>query len=200
MIAGTGRFVSALVLVGALGCSAPRPAAPHAPVAHCAALHWIDLDRSPTVRLVQVLARRASDQEAAALADQVRAAVEGVRSLPPTRFVDPIDSSTAQGEDPVVIAIRSALLRGASSSSDVHVNVLPLVSAGGLVVDRGIAPSLFEHALAAQGAALAARGDVSGVVRTPYGAHILVLLERVPGVAADDAMLRRFCARVAPCE
>lgn len=156
------------------------------------ARHWAELDRpdaARTVHAVVTLKKGAPpDARAAALAlaEAIRAAVSKASD------VAAAGPAPAPGgpEDAAVKAFRDAANAVPRGDREVRVEALPPVVADGRVVSEG--GGRFDEAYARAALQLARRGDVSPVVETPFGFHVLLLLERVPGRTVPREERRRM--------
>lgn len=145
------------------------------------ARHWTELDRPEAARVVHAVVmlpkdapadRRAS---AIALADAIRKSVspaidEAHRTSPP--------SAEQRGvEDPVVAVFKKAIADVPKNNLEVRVEPLAPVVLDGRTLDG----QRYDETFAKAAMDLAKRGDLSPVTETPFGFHVMLLLERVPG-------------------
>ncbi|MFO0586974.1 MAG: peptidyl-prolyl cis-trans isomerase [Polyangiaceae bacterium] len=145
------------------------------------ATHWTELDRPDAARVVHAVVmlpkgapaeRRAA---ATALADAIRKSVgpaidEAHRTSPP-----PPEKRGV--EDPVVAIFKRAIADVPKNDLEVRVEPLSPVVADGRTLDG----QSYDTTFAKAALDLSKRGDVSPVTETPFGFHVMLLLERVPG-------------------
>ncbi|MBK8254624.1 MAG: peptidylprolyl isomerase [Polyangiaceae bacterium] len=144
------------------------------------ARHWIELDRPDAVRTVHAIVMMKSDAspdvraKSLALANVIRRAVapisEAARSTPPP--TDP------KATDPVVELFRKAANEVDKAGLETRVEALPPVVADGRVVG---AAGQFDPGFSKAANELKQRGDVSPIVESPYGLHVIFLLQRIEG-------------------
>ena len=145
------------------------------------ARHWTELDRPEAARVVHAVVmlpkdapadRRAS---AIALADAIRKSVspaidEAHRTSPPS-------AEQRGAEDPVVAVFKKAIADVPKNNLEVRVEPLSPVVPDGRTLDG----QRYDETFAKAAMDLAKRGDLSPVTETPFGFHVMLLLERVPG-------------------
>lgn len=144
------------------------------------ARHWIELDRPESVRTVHAIVMMKSDAspdvraKSLALANAIRRAVtpisEAARSSAP-----PADPKTA---DPVIELFRKAANEVDKAGLETRVEALPPVVSDGRVVG---AAGQFDPGFSKAANELKQRGDVSPIVESPYGLHVILLLQRIEG-------------------
>lgn len=139
--------------------------------------HWWALDRPRMVGVIHaVVLAEPPDEEARALAERIRAAVA------------PVQSSSA---------FREAALGVPATGREVKVESLPPVTGSGRALDPERPPPLgprerrFTAAFAQAALELTQVGQLSGVVRTPFGYHVLraermVEVKRVLGAELQE--------------
>lgn len=144
--------------------------------------HWTDLDRPDAARVVHAVVMvkpKSTDQLRArtpAIAAAIRSAIAPAAELA-TQTQPPKDPKGP--EDPVIAAFRKAATSVLAEGLEVRVEALsPVVADGRTLAADG---SRLEDRFAQAAVALTRRGDVSPVVETSFGSHVLVLLERIPG-------------------
>jgi hypothetical protein len=143
------------------------------------ARHWLDLDRpdaARTVHAVVALNKEVPRAAASELAEAIRAAV--------AKIADAASTSEPQRdprgpEDPAVTAFRKAATEIPKGDRDVRVEVLHPVAADGRVVSE--AGGRLDDTFARAATRLERRGDLSSVIETPFGFHVILLLERIAG-------------------
>lgn len=158
------------------------------------ARHWTELDcpeSARTVHAVVILPKEASpDARAAAssLADSIRSAVSEITAVAtgsePQR--DPRGP-----EDPAVAAFRKAATSIPKGERDVRVESLPPVVADGRIVSE-TGGGRFDPTFARAALQLQRRGDLSPVIETPFGYHVILMLERIPGHTVPREERRRM--------
>ncbi|MFT3765013.1 MAG: peptidyl-prolyl cis-trans isomerase [Minicystis sp.] len=169
-----------------------------------AARKWLDVDRPEGFRTVHAVvlsdpqkddpAKRA---RARAVADAIRAAVlpiaERAATMPlaegaplPTARQIPADDP-----DPLSGAFRKEATAVPRDGFDVTVEPLPAIAVDGRVLAPG--GERFDTGFAAAASALAARGALSPVVESPFGYHVILLLERSPAqILTGEARTKRL--------
>jgi peptidyl-prolyl cis-trans isomerase C len=157
-------------------------------LAQATARHWLELDRPEGVHVVHSVVRYAESDDASKkkragdVADAIRRAVLAAR---PDPQAPPIvtDAGTAD-------ALAAAFLKVAGEVPADGIEVisedLPPMAADGRVLTP--AGGTMDEVFAKAAAGLASRGDVSQPVVSPFGAHVILLLERIPErrVPADE--------------
>lgn len=144
------------------------------------ARHWLDLDRPDAARVVHALVspKKSAPESARAKAPSVAAEIR--KAIAPAvdaaQHTEP--PKDARAEDPVTEVFRKLAMSVAASDLDVRVEPLPPVVADGRTFVPG---QTFDPAFAKAAIALTKRGDVSPVIETSFGFHVLLLLERIPG-------------------
>jgi hypothetical protein len=145
------------------------------------ARHWVELDRPESSRTVHaiVLLKKDAPPDARTSASQLAETIRGAVA----KVTDVASSSEPQRdprspEDPVVAAFRKAVTDVPKGDRDIRVEPLPPVAADGRVVSE--AGGHFDEAFARAAAKLERRGDVSPVIESSFGYHVILLLERVP--------------------
>lgn len=169
---------------------------------------WIDVDRPEGARTVQAvaIAGEGAAQEVRAqakrLAEQWRAALgpardEAQREPPPTREErDRFRTDPRRWSDPAADAFLRAVQNVAAEGVPTQSGVMPVIAADGRVMDLdwpGGSTFVSEYARAAH--ALQARGELSAVVESVYGYHVIMLLERLPARRLSEAQRRQELQR-----
>lgn len=158
---------------------------------------WFELDRPAGSRTVHAVVRlnekddAARRAKAAEIAEALHAAVaplqsseEAARELP---SAIPVQSSAAPPPpDPLIALFKARVASVPRDGFDIVAEELPPVAADGRVLEPG--GFTFAPEFAAAAAALARRGDLSLPVASPFGLHVILLLERMPprAVPADE--------------
>ena len=162
-------------------------------LAGAASRKWLDVDRPEGFRVVHAVVRfdpakddDAKKARAQVVAEAIRAAVVPVAaeapSMPVLEGVPATSPRIPPQDDPDTLS--GAFRRVASTvpheGVDVVVEPLPPVAADGrlLVAGNETLDASFVHAVVA----LPARGALSPVTPTPFGFHVILLLERTPPV------------------
>ena len=128
-------------------------------VERLSALHWTEVDRLSTVRVIHVIARakeRAQDAEAREVAKKLHDAV-----LPASSAEDFETRARAVPHSPAI---------------EVKVETLPAFASDGRIVRGGQMDKAFAYAASA----LPAPGATSDVVESSFGWHVIRLIERLP--------------------
>jgi hypothetical protein len=157
---------------------------------------WLDLARDPSVRTVHAVALSSAEapeaerQKAralrAAVAERVRAAASVAAS---TAAPAPIVPWIVPESDAAAVAFL-AEAKAVSSGPELVAEVLPPVTKEGRTV--AVPPGAFHPGYAEAAHKLAKRGDLIEA-ETPFGFHILMMLESIPGsVAAERDLERRL--------
>ena len=174
-------------------------------LADAARRRWLDVDRPEGSLVVHAVVRfgetEAADKKAQALAvaRAIRSAVVPIASHVEANAAPPSAVSTAartatptSGDiDPLARAFRHAAEAVDHAGFDVTIESLPAFAPDGRALIAG-SDAVFEVSFARAAAALPVRGAVSDVVVTPFGAHVILLLERTPSVSlnAEERLLR----------
>lgn len=144
--------------------------------------HWTELDRpdaSRTVHAVVQLKKGApADVRAAALAlaEAIRKAIAPAADA--AQHSEPVAPDPHGPDDPVIAVFRKSADEVPKGALDVRVEALAAVVADGRTLNEG---QRYDEAFAKAALQLTKRGDVSPVIETPFGFHVLLLLERIPG-------------------
>jgi peptidyl-prolyl cis-trans isomerase C len=126
--------------------------------------HWQEVDRPPAVRVIHAIVLRPKD--AALFRGAVHAAEEMKRALAP-----------AESEADFESRAKSVPAAPERSSVEIRVERLPPFTEDGRIIDgRGQMDATFAKAAHA----LRAPGDTTGIVETPFGWHVIRLLEQIP--------------------
>jgi peptidyl-prolyl cis-trans isomerase C len=162
-----------------------------AEIRDAASRRWLDVDRPEGFRTVHAVAlydpnKQGEDvkQKARAWAEAVRAAVAPIAAraasmpLPEGAPLPTARQRAAEDPDPLSSAFRAAVAAVPHPGIDVAVEPLSPVAADGRVLVAGEGTLVPEFAAAA--AALPERGALSPVVTSPFGFHVILLLERTP--------------------
>jgi hypothetical protein len=189
--------LSATVLTGLLaGCCGgvcPRPTTPHSALdkQQCIALHWLDLNRSPGLRLVMATVpdkgKRGALEDARSEVVRLPAAVLHSK---PARYRDPLDVESVEERDALADYFETVVRQHVP---DAVVLILPLQNVDGMSMDRRSGPAILRPEVVVPFKTMVRRGDTSPVVESELGFHLAVLLERVPGHAAQQAELDAVC-------
>ncbi len=168
------------------------------------ARHWLELDRPVGYRTVHVLvwAKDETDPEKLAqareLADRLHAAVQKAvkvaREEPAPNYKD--DSTRFairyKQPDPASRAFIRATWKVKPGKLTKKVEQLPVISASGRFMEFGAGPEhkvVKEYADAT--ALLEKRGDLSPVIKTRFGFHVIMLLEKIPGQRRSEQYRRK---------
>jgi len=157
---------------------------------------WLELDRPEGFRTVHAVVRVPANASA-----EVRARAEVVAKAIQAAVAKAADVARTKGRpaplrpndeiiDPAAEAFRLEAQAVSHDGLEVTIETLTPVSADGrLVASNGGA---LEVAFAKGAAQLAARGDVSALVTTSYGVHVIMLLERTPSSIVPVEERRRL--------
>lgn len=146
--------------------------------------HWLELDRPDGYRTVHAVVKLSADageatrDKARALADAIRTAVLSSREV--ARSSEPPRATGARQPpmDPAADAFISAAKGVDAEGFDVVAQALPPVTSAGRVLTPE--PQQFDVDFSRAAASLNARGDVSALVASSFGVHVIMLLERIP--------------------
>jgi peptidyl-prolyl cis-trans isomerase C len=177
-------------------------------LAGAASRKWLDVDRPEGFRVVHAVARvdQAKDDDAKkararAVAEAIRAAEVPIAaeapSMPVLEGVPATSERIAPQDDPDTLsgAFRRVAMTVPHEGVDVVVQPMPPVAADGrlLVGGNETLDMTFVQAVLA----LPARGALSPVTPTPWGFHVILLLERTPPLALTrEARSARLVADV----
>jgi peptidyl-prolyl cis-trans isomerase C len=153
--------------------------------------HWLEMDRPAAARVVHAVAR-VDEKADASKHKQASEVAEAIRRSVLAAHLDPAappvtdDGGTS---DAIVAAFRSAVAAVPSAGLEIVVEELPPMAADARVV----APSggAMDETFAKAANALTARGEVSPLVATPFGFHVMVLLERQSALTMEVEERRR---------
>lgn len=160
-----------------------------------AARRWLEIDRPEGFRTVHAVVRfdpgdpDEKKARARALAEAIHAAVLPVAAraatLPLPEGVPPAGPRTAPKDDPDPLsdAFREAVAKVPPGGLEVKAEPLPAVTAGGRLLAAG--DGRLDEDFTRAAVALSARGSLSPVVESRFGAHVILLLERTPAVVLD---------------
>lgn len=170
-----------------------------AEVAEASKRKWLEIDRPEGVRTIHALVRftprdpAAKRQRGSEIAEAIRAAIvpmatrtqeyelPGVPSEPWPSVQDPTD--------PLAVAFRKAASAVPHDGAEVTIEALPAVASDGRVLLPGQPPA-FDSVFVAAATSLRARGAMSPVTLTVFGAHVILLLERTPPIVLSAAARR----------
>jgi len=147
---------------------------------------WIELDRPEGFRVVHAVVRldEAADAAKRARAEAVARAIwkaeEPVAASARTIERPPSARPFDEVNDPVVTSFRGAADAVDKDGFEIKVEALPPVTADGRMIAPGAGKLVDAFVRAAS--SLEARGDMSPIVSTSFGLHVMVLLERTPPV------------------
>lgn len=156
-----------------------------------AARKWLDVDRPEGFRTVHAVVRFNPDTDgegvrprARAVAEAIRAAVQPIADraasmpLPEGAPLSSARQRPGEDPDPLSSAFRKTAARVPRDNLDVIIEPLPPVAADGRVLAPGDATFDLEFSKAA--AALRERGQLAPLFTSPFGYHVVMLLERTP--------------------
>ena len=147
---------------------------------------WLELDRPEGFRTVHAVVRvpegadEATRDKARRVAEGIRAAVAPAHDLA-ARTEPPASVPGRRPADPAGDAFTDAARAVPAEGLEVVVQPLAPVAAGGRVLSPE--PQQFDPAFARAAASLSARGDLSPLVTSPFGVHVIMLLERIPPIS-----------------
>lgn len=146
--------------------------------------HWLDLDRPEGYRTVHAVVKLSEDageatrDKAKAIADAIRTAVSSSREVA-QRTEPPRAAGTPQPPpDPAAEAFISAAKGVSAEGFEVVAQALAPVTEAGRVLTPE--PQQFDPAFSRAAASLVARGDLTAPVKSAFGVHVIMLLERIP--------------------
>jgi peptidyl-prolyl cis-trans isomerase C len=166
---------------------------------------WYELDRPAGSRTVHAVVRLNEKDDAArrarasAIAAAIRAAVAPLSSSaeaaaePPSSSAAPSSPAAPPPEDPLIALFKARVASVPRDGFEIVAEELPPVAADGRVIEPGGFTFATEFAVAA--AALTRRGELSPPVPSPFGLHVILLLERTPPRAVPAAERRRLVHR-----
>jgi peptidyl-prolyl cis-trans isomerase C len=146
------------------------------------ALHWVDLDRPPAYRTVHALVRLDDKaggdtrSKAQALADAIHRAVAPVAEQARSISTGPNPGQPGSA-DPLVASFTKSATSVPAEGLQVIVEPLPPMTADGRGLDEQ--NSTFDKKFAQAAAALDQRGALSEVTPSPFGLHVIMLLDRI---------------------
>ncbi len=151
---------------------------------------WLELDRPEGFRVVHAVVRLkenvddATRERAKVVASAVREAVKPAAEMAKTT---PMPRNAA---DPVVDAFKKAVDGIAHEGFEIKVEALDPVTADGRVLS--LAGGGYEKPFAEGASKLASRGELSELVLSSYGVHVLLLLERIPEARTSREEMRQI--------
>ncbi|MBI4700740.1 MAG: hypothetical protein HY744_06185 [Deltaproteobacteria bacterium] len=164
--------------------------------------HWIDLARPEGFRVVHAVVmarqgevddatRRRARELAALVREKLEPVAERVRAMVPPEYSEEerFSSSRGRGKDRAVPLVQDAVRDVPRGKLEVRVEELCPVSADGWHIDRDSNAAL-DQRFARAAASLERRGDLSPVVETDWGMHVIVLLGRTEPLALPEAARR----------
>lgn len=139
---------------------------------------WLELDRPEGFRVVHAVVRTKENMDEATLG-RAKVVAQGVHdALMPVAEMAKTTPQPRDAADPVVDAFKRAVDAVARDGFEIKVEALDPVAADGRVLS--MAGGGYEKPFTEGAAKLDARGALSEIVPTPYGLHVLLLLERIP--------------------
>jgi peptidyl-prolyl cis-trans isomerase C len=164
-----------------------------AELAEATAQLWMRYDRPEGRRTAHavVMASPSDPAEkrsaARALAERLRAALEpaaaeAVATTPPARSQEQAFAASAGGDDPAFpIFEKAAKDFPHDAELEVRVEALPAIAADGRALVNGAPPEAsFVEPYARAAFTLSRRGELSAIVETDFGYHVILLLETTP--------------------
>lgn len=179
-LAASGVLARALVRQIAADAEARGPVT-DAELDEVTAAHWTELDRPDAARTVHAVVLLKKDAPAdrravgAALAEAIRKAL--TPAIETAHQTEPPPQGE-RAEDPVIAVFRKSADAVPKGDLEVRVEALAPVVADGRTLVEGQA---FDETFAKAAIQLTKRGDLSPVTETPFGFHVMLLLERIPG-------------------
>lgn len=179
-----------------------------AELADSAKRRWLDVDRPAGARTVHAVVHFSDSRDSAekgaraeALAQAIRAVALPLSERASTMPLVPggphpiARQLPSEDPDPLSGAFRAAALANGEKGLEMTVEPLSSVAADGRVLVPGAEP--VDPAYGRAAAALRERGDVSAVVKTWTGYHVIMLLERTPElVLTGEARRARLFADI----
>jgi hypothetical protein len=161
-----------------------------AELANAAQRKWFDVDRPEGSLVVHAVVRLADHDNSddatrgLALARAIHSAAQSIAAraseYPPSAVPASVQpASIAQPQDPLAVAFRHAVEAVPHDEFNVTIESLQPVAADGRILAAG-GNAYYDQGFAQAAAALPARGALSDIVRTPFGAHVILLLARTP--------------------
>lgn len=203
-VQGTVRTILAQAVLRQLWQHAQRTAPSPAELGEWARRRWIDVDWPVGYRTVHAVAMVAEDAPAS---DRARARALAERWLLPAAAAARVArqelAPNREGEarfrfdrrlivDAAAKEFIAAIRAVDGTGQKAQVERLPVVAADGRVIDYGAPPGAeFVREFTAAAAQLSRRGDLSDVVESPFGYHVILLLERLPARQLPEAERRR---------
>jgi len=173
-----------------------------AELAEAAGRKWLDVDRPEGFRTVHAVVRHdpqrddeAHEERARAVAEAIHAVAERVAAHAaemPMPEGGPLPQARQRPEedpDPLSGAFRRAAAAVPRDGLEVTIEPLPAVAADGRVLGSG--GQRFDLDFTVPASRLAARGALSPVTRSPFGFHVILLLERTPPLTLTGEARRR---------
>jgi hypothetical protein len=127
---------------------------------------WLLFDRPAGARVIHAVVRKPDSPDARRIAEAIAAAVQG---------------------SPDAAAFEQRALAVPHADIEVKVETLSPVSADGRTLDES--GNHFDATFAAAACALTTPLSLSPVIATPFGYHVMLLLERTPPLHVDDATM-----------
>ncbi len=190
--------VLARALLRTLWAEARQKPITDAELAEATERHWTELDRPIGYRAVHAVAladAKASDeqhQQARALAARIRDAVEPTAALAraepaPARSEEQMFTHGAGPSDSAAQAFTAAAKAVPVDGQRVRAEVLHPLASNGQPIERGTqrGSGIYDADFTAAVVRLGARGDLSNVVKSSFGYHVVMLLEKTPAKRAS---------------
>ena len=200
----------AWALLGELWQEAQKQPIRDEELAEATAAHWVSYDRPRSHRILHAIVHAKEGDAPAESHTRARAAAERIREAlvdvarqareegaPTLIEADVFAGASSAQSDPIRPRFEEVAEQAGRGDQRVSVHLEPPVAADGTVVASGMQPDnrAYDQAFASAAAALVERGDLSEVVQTSHGYHVIMLLGVVPEKRVPAEVRRRELSR-----
>jgi peptidyl-prolyl cis-trans isomerase C len=155
-----------------------------AEVAEATLQHWVDLDRPESFRTAHVVVRFEENsppdkrKRGTEIADQIRSLMEPISA---SAKAHPLDLSRAPDQDELFLELKRISDAQPKEGFELRAESLPPVVPDGRLVVPGV--SMLDVDFARAAGQLRERGQLAPVTVSKFGAHVILLLQRIEGAS-----------------